>query len=450
MNRLNPLYEKRNRLQGELDQLRANYEKDPQDGTLERISNVKRGLDATQRDIVTGLAADPHHTESGTPTDTRRRTTGNETRDAALRAVEARASEIDATSGDRLVSLIEADKLGADSEYLAAVADPDYERAFARQVANPTGAASMLTPDEARAMQRVGAAMEMRALAIGEGGTGGFAVPITLDPTIMLDNDGAVNPIRELASVRTIAASTWKGVKSAGVGFTFGAEAEEVEDGAPTLTQPEITPTRATCWIPFSIESGEDWPGLSGEMATLLADAKSVKEAEVFATGSGAEHIPQGLITGATEIKETAAKELVAVGDIYALQEALKPRWQARAVWLGTNTLGNHVHRLVATADADEAPLMSEDREKILGKPFKEVSTMSAAITTKNSKVLVYGDIGAAYKIVDRVGMAVELVPTVFGENQRPTGQRGLFAHYRVGAKVTAPHAVQVLKVKNE
>ena len=238
-------------------------------------------------------------------------------------------------------------------------------------------------------------------------------------------------------------------LKSAGVAFTFQSEGAQAEDGAPTLTQPEIRPEMARCWIPFSVEAGGDWGSLSAELGSLLSDAKMVKEAEVFAVGSGEENNPQGLITGATETHETTTKEVVSVADIYALQEALKPRWQPRAVWLGTNTVGNHIHRLVATADAEEAELMSADRQSVLGKAFKEVSTMSAKITTKTEAVLAYGDVKSAYRIVDRIGMSVELVPTVLKEG-KPTGERGLFAYYRTGAKVIAPHAVQVLKIKNE
>ena len=74
-----------------------------------------------------------------------------------------------------------------------------------------------------------------------------------------------------------------------------------------------------------------------------------------------------------------------------------------------------------------------------------------AKTTTKTERILAFGDIAAAYRIVDRLGMAIEPVQTVFGKtNLRPTGQRGLFAFFRVGAKVVIPEAVQVLAVKNE
>jgi HK97 family phage major capsid protein len=454
------LYAKRAAITGDLDEVRAKYTADPSKGLLERVDNLKRSTDSISKEIVAELGQAHARGELGEepgvdltsgPPATRTRTLGGG-RDEALRSISALGDSrtLNEVSAVRAVSLIKSDKLGHDSEYLAAVADPDYEQAFARSIGNPEGAARMLSDAEHRAMTRVGRAMSVRSIAIGGGSTGGFAVPIALDPTIQIDNAGAVNPIRELADVRTISTSVWKGVKSAGVEFKFGAEASETADGSPTLSQPEITPTRATCWIPYSIESGEDWPNLSGELQKLLADAKAVKEAEVFATGTGATSIPQGLITGATEIRESLAKEVLAVADIYAMEEALSPRWQPNGTWLGSNAVANKVHRMVAAADATNAPLMGEDRKSILGKPFQEVSTISNKITTKNEKVLVYGDIESAYKIIDRVGMSIELAPLIFGTGGTPTGQRGLYAHYRVGAGVVAPHAVQVLKVKNE
>jgi predicted phage gp36 major capsid-like protein len=44
-------------------------------------------------------------------------------------------------------------------------------------------------------------------------------------------------------------------------------------------------------------------------------------------------------------------------------------------------------------------------------------------------------------------GKSVELVPHVLEEGV-PTGQRGLFAFFRVGSKVIVPEALRVLVVK--
>jgi HK97 family phage major capsid protein len=403
------------------------------------------------------LAQDPNHREpvdSHSRKKTRMRTDtspGAEVRAAAHKAVDRayEAGQLSEPAGFNLVDLIDRDRFGLDSAYIEAVAAPAYERAFAKKLTGMGGAEATLEPDESAAMLAVGRAMAQRAMAVGEGKTGGFGVPLTLDPTILLTNDGAINPIRDLATVSTIATTTWQGVSSKGVEAKFAGEAVAPTDGSPELGQPEIKPEKAQIWVPYSIEVGMDWSGLAAELAKLFADAKAVKEAEVFATGKGSENIPQGLITGATKVVEGGTKEIVKIADVYAVQEALAARWHPRASWLGSNTVANTVHKMVAVGDTTNAAIMADDRSSILGKPFHEVSTMSSKVTTKKERVLAYGDIASAYRVVDRIGLSVEPVPLVTKEGV-PTGQRGLYAWFRVGAKVIVPEAVQVLAVKNE
>lgn len=91
--------------------------------------------------------------------------------------------------------------------------------------------------------------------------------------------------------------------------------------------------------------------------------------------------------------------------------------------------------------------MFNDTRTALLGKPWRELSTL-ASTTTSGSKVLTYGDYSAAYRIVDRVGLSVELVPHIFGSNRRPTGQRGLYVFGRTGGGVVIPNALRVLKIK--
>jgi HK97 family phage major capsid protein len=67
-----------------------------------------------------------------------------------------------------------------------------------------------------------------------------------------------------------------------------------------------------------------------------------------------------------------------------------------------------------------------------------------AETITNGTKIALYGDF-SRYLIVDRVGLTVEVVQHVFGANQRPTGQRGLYAYWRNGAKVLDANAFRAL-----
>jgi predicted phage gp36 major capsid-like protein len=68
--------------------------------------------------------------------------------------------------------------------------------------------------------------------------------------------------------------------------------------------------------------------------------------------------------------------------------------------------------------------------------------------TTSGSKVAVFADWPSAFAIVDRIGLSVELVSTVFGASQRPIGARDVYAFWRTGRGVLVPNAARYLEVK--
>ena len=60
------LYEKRDQLRNELDELKARYAEDQSAGTLERMGNVKRAIENVGREIVGEVADNPNANELGT------------------------------------------------------------------------------------------------------------------------------------------------------------------------------------------------------------------------------------------------------------------------------------------------------------------------------------------------------------------------------------------------
>lgn len=460
---MNPdeLREKRERLQGELADRRRAPASD-----RDEIASLLRSIEKVDDEIVTAdariaeiarLAKRPENRSEPGP-DPRERTRnmrtkkrdtkpGGEARDAARRAIDSayEANDLPEADGFRLNDLIERDKFGADAAYIAAIGDPHYETAFAKKIAGVGGAEQELEEDEREAMLAVGRAMAQRSLAVGEGSTGGFAIPLALDPTIILTSSGAVSPLRQLASTATITTSEWKGVASEGVEAHFRGEGEEAADDSPELSQPAIVPQRADCFVPFSAEVGEDWAGIRTELARLMADAKDVLEAEKFLSGTGTKQ-PFGLLKGATEIVETATEGKLAVDDPYTLAEALPPRFQPNASWLTSLTIANNIARF-AGPGSEEPSLFNDARDRLLMKPWSECSDMASKVESE-AKVAVYGDLKSGFKVVDRIGMRIELIQNLMGENNRPLGQRGLFCFWRTGSKVVNKAAIRVLEVK--
>jgi HK97 family phage major capsid protein len=407
-----------------------------------------------RRERVAELANDPAHTEAGAdfPDPKKRRFRGGpreEPQEIAIRSIDDayERGEIDEPTGTRLIDVSDRDPLGTEARYIAAVADPAYARAFAKKVTGMGGAAEELTSEEQQAVLAVGRVMSERALGEAEGKTGQFALPIAIDPSIALTSEGAVSALRQLASVQTISTFEWRGVTSAGVTAAFTAEATEATDASPELAQPTIKPAKAQAFVPFSIEVGEDWASMQAELSNLLRDAKAVLEATKFLTGTGTNE-PFGILTGATEEVTTATEKKVETKDIYSLQAALPARFQPNATFQSNLASANSIYKLVG-GGSTEPKLFNDERTKLLMKPWYENSVMDTIVETSGKKPVLYGDINAGFKIIDRIGMNIELIPFIFGkENARPTGQRGLYAYWRVGSKVTNKAALRTLKIK--
>lgn len=358
-------------------------------------------------------------------------------RDRALRSIEQSQfphpnADDDAVRAhiEHLLNTVETED-GQLARRLLATGSPVYSRAFGKALIGRP-----LSNEEQRALSLTDAA-------------GGFAVPYTLDPTIIHTSDGAINPLRQIARVEQIVGDEWKGVSSAGITVSRAAEAAEASDDAPTLAQPSGKPTRVQGFIPFSIEAGANWPALQSEMATMLQDAKDLEEAESFTLGSGIGLNPEGIVTGlgAGSAVETATALTFAVGDLHKVKGALPPRFRSRASWLASDTIYSLARQFDTSGGASHWVDLNDDRPpRLIGKPAYEASEMSAVVAA-NELIAVYGDFNN-YLIVDRLGMQVELIPHLFGANQRPTGQRGIYAIWLNTALILTDNAFRALKVK--
>jgi HK97 family phage major capsid protein len=142
------------------------------------------------------------------------------------------------------------------------------------------------------------------------------------------------------------------------------------------------------------------------------------------------------------------------VSDVYRVMQALPPRYRAGAVWLAElstiNTIrqfatANNYHGFLTDLAGDTPPVL-------LGKRLFESSDMDAfadidTAATEDNHVLLYGNFDH-YVIVDRIGLALEFIPTLVGGSANfPTGERGWFAYWRVGADSIVDDAFRVLNI---
>lgn len=328
---------------------------------------------------------------------------------------------------DTLLRTVDSPSDRALAQRIIKTSSPLYERAWAKYIQHGRDG---LSPDESRALSLTSSA-------------GGYAVPYTLDPTVILVSTGYKNPVRDLARNITITGNNWIGITSTGVTASYGAEVTETSDNAPTLVQPSANVEKAQAFIPMSIEITQDWGAVQAEMGALFADAKNVLENTQFLTGLGhSSNAPQGLIAvgGATAVVSTATSATFAVADLYSLEAALNVRFRDNATIVGNNAAFQKIRQFDTAGGANLWTQLSyNEPATLLGYPVREWSAFSSALTTSGSTILTFGDF-SKFLIIDRVGMDVELIPHLFATaNNRPSGQRGLYAYWRNTSYVATP-----------
>lgn len=332
------------------------------------------------------------------------------------------------------------------AELILAGSDPAYRSAFEKILADPVNGNLMWAAEEQLAYQRTQAS---RAALSLNPGNGGYLVPFTLDPTIILTNAGAANPFRTISRHATTTTNTWNGASSAGVTAQWLGEGAVVTDNTPTFGQITITPQKAAAFVFGSYEILGD-SDVGEQLPRLLLDAQANLENIAFSTGSGTGGIPKGIVTAATTTVSTASVGTFAVADVYALQQALLPRARngKTPAMVGNVTLINKLRQFDTAGGASYWTNLGEGAPaKVLGLQLAEASGMASTITT-GSKILVAGDFDK-YQIVDRLGMTVLYNPMLLDQaTGRPTGQGGWFAYWRTGADVLDASAFRTLVVQ--
>jgi len=281
-------------------------------------------------------------------------------------------------------------------------------------------------------------------------GNGGYLVPFTLDPTVILTNAGTINPYRQVCDVKTITTDVWHGVSSAGVTAAFAAEAAEAGDNSPTFSGPSITPLRAHAWVQGSFEVIND-ANMGPEIARLFADAKDRLEAAKFTTGATGSTEPNGVITAlvaGSKITTSITTDTFAIADVFALKNAVTARHRTRLVWLGNPAILDKVRQFdTGGGGGFWTDLGASLPSQLIGRPVYEVEDMDGVIGAGADNYVLVAFNPATYSIVDRVGMSVLYDPLVKGSNRRPTGEAGWYCFWRVGADFTDVTGGRVLNV---
>ncbi len=377
---------------------------------------------------------------------------GKVARDAALRVLEDRDNSfpLSTTQTDEVEKLI---RKSGDIAMRTIVTETDeYHSAWMKLMQDPQ-AAAFLTDGERSALQRY-KEYESRANPAGQSltsGDGGYAVPILIDPSVILTNQETDNPFLNICRVIDITTTTWKGVASAGISWSFDSEESEVSNDALTsITQPSISAATARGFVPFSIEVGEDWPGFAAEMSTLLMEGYNELLVSAFTTGATA---PKGILTATdastgVEVVTTTDGQFGAE-DLYKVWKSLPQKHRAKASWLMSVDVNNKIRQFGSynNSHAYTVNLPQGAADVLFAKPVYEDAYMpDYSSTTGAANLLIVGNF-ERYAIVRRRGMSTELVPHLFDTaNNLPSGQRAWYAYARVGADATDLNGFRLLQ----
>jgi len=318
-----------------------------------------------------------------------------------------------------------------------------YRSAFMKMLANPTGPA--WDADEARAVN------EFRGMTIGVDTGGGFGIPVLIDPTILITTGTGATPLLSVARVEVITNDVWRGVSAAAAAWSFDAEVATVSDDSIATAQPTVQAHMARGYIPYSIEFGQDYPNAAGELGRVMDYGYQDLIASRMAVGTGTDQ-PWGIFTAldANTNAETVVttNAVFQAADIDKVWAALPERWRARASWFMSVGYENAI-RGFGSGTATSRFTVDQTAEGISllnGKPVLLSDYAPAVATTTTARnILVVGDF-SNYVVAQRAGMSVEVLPLVVDvTNNRPTGERALFAYARIGADSVIDTSFRVL-----
>lgn len=417
------------------------------DALREEIESLEKVLNAPERaqvagapTIVTRNQVDPFERgrEFGAP---------GEVRSLALRAIEeAKALEPEhRASAEKLVRQIDTPD-GRLARHILITGRDDYRSAYQKLLA---GRPELLLDAERMAL----AESRMSSLTDAQGG---YAIPFTLDPTVIdtAAHAGFGHEWRRLADVTTIVTDNWNGVTSAGVTAYMTGEATEAVDGSPTLGQVSISPKKGEAFVVYTEEVYADWAQYESEIRRMFAIAKDELEDTQFTTGSGTGNNVNGIVTdlvaASTPIVASAGANTFTSPDIYAMENALAKRFRSNAEWLAGRTTYNRIRQFAATTDGADLweRIGAGMPARVLGYPINEAENMDTTFGSGENYILILGDIRQCYKIVDRVGMTIQGFPSLMGStNNLPNGTGGLRMVWRYGAKVVNSTAAKILNI---
>jgi HK97 family phage major capsid protein len=294
---------------------------------------------------------------------------------------------------------------------------------------------------------------EIKALSVNSDVSGGYLTSPDMGGIIQT-RIFETSPMRQLASAQTIGSDTYEVIldnDEADCGWV-GETASR-----PATTTPGLGKLTIYCnemyANPKASQKILDDAGIDMEswLANKVADKFARKEATGFVSGDGVNK-PKGILSYAagTDINLQQIEQIASgsastftYDGLVDLQNSLKEGYQSNAVFLLQRSTNRYLMKI---KDGEGTPIFNMTFDKNVGlepmlmnRPFYFAADMPSV--QLNALALAYGDIRAAYQIVDRTGIRVLRDPYTDKPNV------AFYTTKRVGGGVVNFEAIKLLKI---
>lgn len=287
---------------------------------------------------------------------------------------------------------------------------------------------------------------EIKALALQPDSSGGHLAPVEYVNEII---KGVVefSPVRQYARVfntSTPGLKIPKRIQRPGV----TKHSEATSESENTNVNWGLKDIRTKNYISIQIASNESLADAAFNIEQQLSMDTSfefgVSEGTDFISGNGVT-APEGILTNANvTLTQTTTNDAFVAADVIELFYALKEAYAMRGVFMSNRAIIKKIRQFVSdTGEFLWQPgLNGEASQTLLGKPIREATDLTGTVADA-AKIMLFGDFGRGYGIVDRQGIIILRDPY---SNSSAVQTKFVFTK-RTGGAVLDEAAIKILQV---
>lgn len=285
---------------------------------------------------------------------------------------------------------------------------------------------------------------EVKALRVADDTKGGFLAPGEFS-TELLKEIVQFSPVRSAARVGSMSVGSIKIPRRTGrITAQWVDEIEERSRTEPAYGMTALEAHEMSCYVDVSNQLLEDSAiNIEAELSFDFAEEFGRLEGTAFVNGDGVKK-PLGIMSDPTVPTVPSGQANAVTGDaLIDLFYALPPAYRNSGAWMMNSTT---IASLRKFKDGQgnylwQPGLQGGQPATILGRPIVEAIDMPDIAA--GATPILYGDIAAAYRIYDRVGLSVLRNPYTLDVY----GQTRFTARRRVAGSVVRPEAIRKLRV---